>query len=401
MRCSRRVAASLLVLLFPAAVLACIWDSETLKQERARFPSTLELITGKFLRHSKEFYEWRIKDRQEKLESDPKNVAYYDDIAVGYQKIGQHEKAIETILAKEEIQPGLYETYSNLGTFHILAGDFEKGLPYIDKALAINPDAHFGREKYQKWLVEYALTRMNNGRLTFPMQPVDAEGKYQSLGDDFSEFLATKLGVSELSEQQVAKAIQAILGMMRFANHDNPLLLEALGDLLVTQRPFDAARNLAARAYLHASYVSADPNSKEAYRLLARGSLATQTSSAFSHDSIPFSDIEANFKKELQDADQWYAALKERELEWIRQGKDVETNFDRLYAADPVALATTHTLVERVAGSEGNVIIAALILIVGVTVTVVYWRRARRMRRLVVAEFGDRDNSLSPPQAKG
>lgn len=149
MRVSRGLLA-LALLSVPAAALACLWDSETLKQERSRCPNALELITGKFLRHSPMFYEWRIKDRQKKLKNDPKNVSYYDDIAVSYEKLGQHDKAIETILAKEEIQPGLYETYSNLGTFYILAGDFEKGLPYIDKALAINPDAHFGREKYQK-----------------------------------------------------------------------------------------------------------------------------------------------------------------------------------------------------------------------------------------------------------
>ena len=66
----------LLAILLPTAALACLWDSETLKQERARFPSVLELITGKFLRHSKEFHEWRIKDRQNKLASDPGNIGY-------------------------------------------------------------------------------------------------------------------------------------------------------------------------------------------------------------------------------------------------------------------------------------------------------------------------------------
>ena len=56
-----------LLLGLPTAVFACLWDYDTLKQERARFPETLELITGKFLRHSKEFYEWRIQDRLQKL----------------------------------------------------------------------------------------------------------------------------------------------------------------------------------------------------------------------------------------------------------------------------------------------------------------------------------------------
>ncbi|MGH6644977.1 MAG: hypothetical protein ACRED3_20010, partial [Bradyrhizobium sp.] len=54
----------------PAIALACLWDSDTLKQERSRFPTTLELITGKFLRHSPEFYKWRIEDRQARIAAD-------------------------------------------------------------------------------------------------------------------------------------------------------------------------------------------------------------------------------------------------------------------------------------------------------------------------------------------
>ena len=72
----------------PTLVSACLWDHDTLRQERQRFPDTLELITGKILRHSPEFYEWRIKDRLYKLEADPMNLAYYDDLAVAYEKTG-------------------------------------------------------------------------------------------------------------------------------------------------------------------------------------------------------------------------------------------------------------------------------------------------------------------------
>ena len=38
-----------LLVLAPRAAFACYWDFDTLLQERARFPSTLEIITGKFL----------------------------------------------------------------------------------------------------------------------------------------------------------------------------------------------------------------------------------------------------------------------------------------------------------------------------------------------------------------
>ncbi len=64
------------LLIFPSLVVACLWDYATLQQERSRFPSVLKVITGKFSRHSKEFYEWRIQDRLKKLEYDPNNLAW-------------------------------------------------------------------------------------------------------------------------------------------------------------------------------------------------------------------------------------------------------------------------------------------------------------------------------------
>src|SRR5262245_28661274 len=117
-----RVALVVVAALVPSVAVACLWDYDTIQMERARFPSTLELITGKFLRPSPEFYEWRIRDRLKKLEADPKNAAYLDDLAVAYNKTGQHDKAIETMLKQEKLNPGRYETAANLGTFYFHSG---------------------------------------------------------------------------------------------------------------------------------------------------------------------------------------------------------------------------------------------------------------------------------------
>src|SRR5579884_4228255 len=141
----------------------CLWDYDTLAMERLRGPSALELITGKFLRHSPEFYHWRIQDRLRKLHEDPNNLASYDDLAVAYDKTGQYDRALETILAKDGKRVGLYETEANRGTFLIHAGRLEEALEHISEALRINPDAHFGREKYQALLVEYMLERRRRG----------------------------------------------------------------------------------------------------------------------------------------------------------------------------------------------------------------------------------------------
>lgn len=319
--------------LFPSPAAACLWDHDTLRQERSQFPEALELITGKFLRHSPEFYEWRIKDRLEKLKTDPANLAYHDDLAVAYSKVGRTKDAVATMEAADKLQPGRYETYSNLGTFYILAGEFEKGLPYIDKALAINPDAHFGREKYQKWLVEYALTkRDSSGKLSFPLHRASVDDT-----DNFRRYLNSELHRQKSgspSDEEISAAILGVLGMMRFANHDNPLLLEALGDLLA--HPYGSendGQRLAARAYLQASYGMKDAESREQYRKLADRALNSQQGSRKPSDPSP--NLEDDFKQELADAKSWYDELRAKELAWIRDGKNVDEEFDRLYAADP------------------------------------------------------------------
>ncbi len=182
-RCRGFILALTAALLAPCAVIACIWDYDTLQQERSRFPDVLELITGKFLRHSQEFYEWRVQDRLEKLKHTPDNLAIYDDLAVAYEKLGQHQKAIDTILIKDKKHPGLYETEANLGTFYIHDGQLDEGLKHIDEAIRINPDAHFGREIYQKQFVEYMRERRRAGIKGLPLSGGDVGAARHELSE--------------------------------------------------------------------------------------------------------------------------------------------------------------------------------------------------------------------------
>lgn len=345
---SRAAWLMLAAFLVPATAAACLWDHDTLPQERSRFPSTLELITGKFLRHSPEFYAWRIEDRKRRLAADPKQLPLYDDLAVAYQKTGRHDLAVETILKKEALQPGLYETYSNLGTFYILAGDFERGLPYIDKALAINPDAHFGREKYQRALVEYAITRRVDGKLVFPLSAEvlddgsfpdyaaevkaasDPKAPRKRSGQTFAEYLAQDDRTLGLSLTKSTQAIVGVQGMMRFADHRNPLLLEALAGLLTSvHSPGYDAKQLASRAYLAAAAAVPDGPSRRHYEEYSRSALFM---------TVDPPDVPSQFAEEQADADAWYAALAAREKLWISTGLNPETLFDALYFYEPSSL---------------------------------------------------------------
>jgi tetratricopeptide (TPR) repeat protein len=382
-------------LLIPSVAAACLWDHDTIKMERTRFPGTLELISGKFLRHSPEFYQWRIQDRMRRLESDPTNPALLDDLAVAYDKTGQHDLAIETALKTERLWPGRYETAANLGTFYIHAGKPGDGLPHIDRALRINPDAHFGREKYQRLLVEYALHRRPSGRAGLPLADVTVVrseypgNRQQPIADTRDTFAAYLFRGRQglLPPAEAAAAVKGVLGMMRFGKHDSPALLEALGALLVADvdgysSPRDA-KLLAARAFLRASYEVPDETARVAYRAMAARALVFQTARHDSDEQVALDQVEASFRQELDDARVWYAELRERELSWVRGAADPEAEFDKLYAVEPelpgmeVEEPSTEddTALDRSVTGPTTVFI-----LVAVTVLAVVVWRARRSR---------------------
>lgn len=330
---------SLMVLLPIPMAWACLWDSDTLEMERRRYPTTLELITGKFLRHSPEFYQWRIQDRLERLRSEPSNVSLYDDLGVAYDKLGQHDRALAMAEKAEQIQPGRYETAANLGTFYFHSGKFSEGLPQIERALKINPDAHFGREKYQKLLVEYMLKQRAKDPKKLPLADVELTTKPNHKGEsardgtyqnDFLSFLFQH----ESRPDQKDAAIKGILGMMRFGHHDSPILLEALGFLL-KQDDTGKSKMLASRAFLKASYEAPSGTPREAYRFLAAHALIMKVHPGSNNRKVSLEEVEQDFLQELQEGQIWYGKLHQQETDWIREGINPEKQFTLLYDRDP------------------------------------------------------------------
>jgi len=331
--------------LLPASTLACLWDYDTLKMERQQFPGIAELISGKFLRHSPEFYEWRIADRQKRIRSASRDVRLYDDLAVAYDKTGRHEQAIQIMLEAEQIQPDRYETYANLGTFHIHNGDLNTGSQFISRAIEINPDAHFGREIYQKLLVEYVLQQRGDGTLPQPMSTQEA--RFGNRG--FAQFLAGRMSGEQSgagTKTDFAAAVKGISGMMRFGHHDSPVLLEALADLLMA-RTDDLSRRLAARAWLKASYSVQDPEVAARYREVADEVLSLQTAGQGHHSRISLESVEQQFQTELAEADSWFEQLCADERSWIAAGEDVDQRFSEKYYSSPTLTPSPEAVLSR------------------------------------------------------
>ena len=323
----RRLMKPLIVALsLTTASQACIWDNDTLAAEQARFPEIAELITGMFPRHSKEFHAWRLLVCQDRIAKGQTDPFLFDDLAVSQHKLGDHEAAIQTMKDKDKVHPGLYETYSNLGTFYIYTGHLNEADRYISRALEINADAHFGREKYQLWLVRWLQETRANGP-EMPDQGHDIYGEPHGFAAYVAKmFNAPKdeRGKLTMPRGAQAAALRGVLGMMWFADHDNPILLEALGQLLMAGDIRTNAAQLASLSFLLASQKSSDR--KDQYRLVDIAEAAGTFTPEFK-----LVEQEKLLAKGLANGAAYMEQVRQDEIAWIKAGVDAAQEFQKKY----------------------------------------------------------------------
>jgi tetratricopeptide (TPR) repeat protein len=159
---------------------ACLWDRDTPADEAKGLPEVVAVLTGRFERNPPLFYEMRLERVAAHLQSHPDDLAAYDDAGVACDRLGQGDQAISWMERKlvqletsdpsrPEVKEQRYRYHANLGTFLVhrwvrqgadraRIDEVKAARDEIAKALAINPKAHFGREKYQlralNWIVD-------------------------------------------------------------------------------------------------------------------------------------------------------------------------------------------------------------------------------------------------------
>ncbi|MDG2212999.1 MAG: hypothetical protein P8M70_04160 [Verrucomicrobiota bacterium] len=154
---SRRIA--VIVCLLPAMVFACLWDSDTIRDEVQARPSLLELVTGRLPHHGTDYYETRVKRLEPKNDRSPKET---NDLAVALIRLARFDAAQVLLEAQLTDEPDSYITLSNLGVLHKKQGDFARGADYIRKALGIKPEGHMGLgDWYEKALTWRAQCTTN------------------------------------------------------------------------------------------------------------------------------------------------------------------------------------------------------------------------------------------------
>jgi hypothetical protein len=171
--------------LLPTAALACHWDIDTLANEAKGLPDVIQVVTGRFERNPPLYYEIRLKRVATELSKDPSLLGNYDDAGVACDCLNRGDEAIAWMQRKRarleqaskraaEVKEQWYRYYANLGTFRahrwLRAGadrkhiaEMKQARDEIAKAIEINPNAHFGREKVQLAFMEWLIAPGKSG----------------------------------------------------------------------------------------------------------------------------------------------------------------------------------------------------------------------------------------------
>ncbi len=328
---------------------ACLWDNDTLAQERARMPGVHEAVIGFFPVHSPAYDEWRIADRLRRLDElpddDPARLPLYDDLAVSYDRLERSSEAIEIMERALAMDPDRYETLANLGTVLVHAGRLDEGLVHLRRALEINPEAHFGRERYQILVIDWARQSMTENGWMPPEESFEIyllvikNGQSVVEGDDL--ITNRPIVVEGIDPESISyeEAREAIVGMLRFGRADSPILLAALGSLLerrVVGKP--TQQRLAAYAYLTAAEGARETGwtyAAKYYTEQARDAIRMQ-------ENVPWEKLEENYRTERPQALELRALVAADEARWIAAGEPVDERFQEKWLVDdlPVSLQT-------------------------------------------------------------
>jgi tetratricopeptide (TPR) repeat protein len=121
---------------------ACLWDSDTLRDEAKLNATDFDLITGQFPHHGNGYYQVRIKRLT--ASGEPADYQARNDLAVAHVRLEQWKEAQALLDKNLAEQPDDYYTLSNLGVLAKKQGDFAKAAEWMAKAIAIKPEGHMG-----------------------------------------------------------------------------------------------------------------------------------------------------------------------------------------------------------------------------------------------------------------
>ncbi len=380
----------------------CLWDSDTLRAEAAGAPGMVETIVGRFDRYPPLYYQMRLDRVTKELETDPTNLAAYDDAGVACDRLDRSNEAIDWMARKRAALDALpesenkaeheYRYLANLGTFHVHRwihngadrsnmDDVQRARDLIDQAIKLNPNAHFGRERYQLLALEWILepTGTDDGRYPF--------GSYTSILDRIA-YDDGWPGVSynnALTDAGYPDAPEGFAGLVALGNGWNSFdVFHALALALQDRRD----SSLAYLAWLRAEEIVRDGG----------GTLHPEMDlSDFDPTEHPYhlnshAPVEAFYTKARAEADAWHESRTAYITTRLEQGQHPDTHPDFFAAwVEPSSMPTMPNGFFGLQGTSMTMLqlamipVVALASLVALGLALTYWAVRRRKRRALHA----------------
>lgn len=205
----------------PRPAYACGWDWETFAAEAARLPCVSDLVIGAFATHTPEYYETTVQATDLALAWAPYYAEALDAKGMALVHLGRHADAEPVLRARALAAPDAYASHANLGTLFTFNGQYGPAIEHVDKALALEPKAHFGREKYHRALLVFIQNKPANPTTDFLGLSLSDEQRYHGSVQAFE-----RAGLNVDVFDALASMI-AVYGAESFAD-----LYYALGDVL-------------------------------------------------------------------------------------------------------------------------------------------------------------------------
>jgi Flp pilus assembly protein TadD len=255
----------LFLVFFELTATACIWDAETALQERWKSPDLAKAIQGETIpAENPNVLRERIKKLEaNRHENDPD---WWNNLAGAHLRLNEPEPAVKLLEPIIQKFPDNYGIHANLGTAYHLLGRYADAEKEIARDLEINPEGHFGLEKYHLALLQYLV---RNPAYQSRHLYVD-EFTSTFFSSEHGRFYYTDANeqVFKTLAQDYANADEAEADYKSFSktNHDESALTQRLAMVAVLDAPpfYRSKWNLATNSHFEAGVIyMAQMNPKE------------------------------------------------------------------------------------------------------------------------------------------
>jgi hypothetical protein len=388
------------VLVLAAAASACLWDSDTLRYETKGMPGLVEVITGRIERQPPLYYQMRLERVAKLVQTEPGNLGAYDDAGVACDRLGRGDEAIGWMARKKEQldridtaagqgKEHLYRYHANLGTFlahrWVRAGadrgvmaDLVQGRDHIAEAIRINPDAHFGREKYQLMAMEWIIAA----------PPSTGSGLACMLDMDPSAPRGPSLKGSPASQRA---AIEGLSGLVALGNawesfdvfYALAVALGAQGDAYLAYLADNRCREIAA-AGGRSLHPDNKPRDEEPYAKWLGDSVHYRGIVQVTDEQ----ELDRFFTRARADADQWRAEREAFVLARLERGEHPDTHAGFWTGYEERPAPTPPGRLFRISTNQRVAVGAAVVFGVPIACVLMGWWLVRRVLRRRVAAGG-------------